>query len=339
MRIAILAPWFRTLAQLHGREIERLGGKAIVLTTPSQPDSEFGFVEEILLPAEVRTTRWLFPWAAAKRAVKRFAPDLVLADESWDLRFTALAGSRGRISAVHDPQPHDLAQRRTLGKRLAARAAGTGAHTLAFSARSADALGTDLWIPLTSEYPDDWVPPIPEKPRQDFVVLGRMHPYKNVPLILEGWAKFLATPEGRHSDDRLILLGDGAASFLGKVDRLSCRPGTYRTATALQILGGAKASLCVYTGASQSGVQRLSHQAGTSTVVSQAGSLAADQPPDHFVIRSDSSDQLSECMVRLVHPEAAASMGAQAAAFYDEKFSQAVVGERLWELLTALLGG
>src|SRR5437879_1155773 len=114
------------------------------------------------------------------------------------LRPALPADDRARLRTRARPAPARSANHRPVVARRAAR-------TVAFSAYVADRLGAVV-VPLTSDVPDADVPPEPAQ-RRDFVLYGRMSPYKNVPVALRAWQAHVESDAYR--GDRLLLIGDG----------------------------------------------------------------------------------------------------------------------------------
>ena len=119
--------------------------------------------------------------------------------------------------------------------------------------------------------------------RRDFLLLGRLQPYKNIDVVLEAWQRHV--DGGAWRGDELVLIGDGPLppvparirSVASGKDRYSAR----RTVAA------AKGSIAHYRRGSQSGVQVLSMQLGVMPIVSTVGGLSEYQPPGNPPIGID----------------------------------------------------
>jgi glycosyltransferase involved in cell wall biosynthesis len=183
-------------------------------------------------------------------------------------------------------------------------------------------------VPLTSDVPESDLPEPPLE-RHDFVLYGRMSPYKNVPIALRAWEKHLLS--GQHKGDRLILLGDGPLDVSEQVlpPRCEWRRERYSYSDVLPTLARAKASLVHYRHATQSGVQLLSMQLGVTPIVSNSGGLLEFQPPGEPGIGVDDVDGLAQVFAELADPETAQRRGDASRKHFERKFSAAAATERL----------
>lgn len=265
--------------------------------------------------------------------IRKFAPDVVVSDHARDPRFTAFVPMGVPLLLVtHDYRPHDAANATPILRRVN-RALSTrrAAAQVAFSENVADQLRADGHvchvIPLTSEMPETLTPPlVPAEQRSDFLVVGRLSTYKNVPYVLEAFRRHQASPSYR--GDRLCLVGKGDPGCA-----LPAEVEWHNAAFAFQDLAPrlarAKASIATYTAASQSGVQVVSMQCGTATVVSDAGGLAEYLPPTERPVALDDPDSLRRELDRLADPEAAGAAGADHRELYERRHS-VVATSKAW---------
>jgi glycosyltransferase involved in cell wall biosynthesis len=184
-------------------------------------------------------------------------------------------------------------------------------------------------VPLTSDVPEADLPSPPDE-RRDFVLYGRMSPYKNVPVALQAWEKHLAS--GRHRGDRLLLIGDGPID-VALPAHCEWRRGRYSYADVLPVLAQAKGSVVHYRLATQSGVQLLSMQLGVTPIVSDSGGLPEFQPPGEPGLGVDDVAGLAAAFDDLADPDVAAHRGKAARSHFAEHFGATRSAERLAAVL------
>jgi glycosyltransferase involved in cell wall biosynthesis len=161
--------------------------------------------------------------------------------------------------------------------------------------------------------------PVCAQARRDFVLIGRLNPYKNIDVVLDAWQAH--TDGDRWRGDDLVLLGDGHGIARTLPKHVVRRPGTYRYADVVSTVAAAKGSIIHYRRASQSGVQVLSMQLGVTPIVSPAGALPEFQPPGCSPVAVDDVTGLTAAFDRLADPVTAAHYGAVAAQHYAQRFS------------------
>jgi hypothetical protein len=339
MNVVLLAPWFRTLAQLHGAELAKSGHDVRVLTTDAHMQASYRLVDEVVVPARLRSVDGARGAMTLWRATGAPQPDVALLDETWDPRFLAAARRAERvIVAVHDARPHDDAQRKAgWQQRLMGRTRGAAAEFVCFGdsvAAELAPLGRPVTqLPLTSELPDDLAPaPQPAEARRDFVLLGRMHPYKNLRAVLRAWR--LHQTSSDYAGDRLVVWGTGDLPDIDDSTVVVRREG-FDLVGAARELATFKGSISAYTAASQSGVQVLSMQCGVASIVSRRGALVATQPPElrDRAVEPDDVQGIAAELGRLAHPVTAARDGSLSRAWYDARHAQGEVGRRLTALV------
>jgi glycosyltransferase involved in cell wall biosynthesis len=337
MNVVLLAPWFRTLAQLHGAELVKHGHDVRVVTTDAHMQASYQLVGEVVVPARLRSAAGVRGAVSAWQGTGR--PDVAVLDETWDPRFLSAARRARRvIVAVHDAAPHDEAQRKAGWQaRLMARTRHRAAEFVCFGdsvAAELSLLGRPVTqLPLTSELPDTAAPePRAAADRRDFVLLGRMHPYKNLDVVLAAWRRHVAS--GDYAGDRLVIWGTGAIPDITD-DSVVIRPEGFDLVTAARELGRFKASLSAYRAASQSGVQVLSMQCGVAAIVTRRGALADTQPPElrAHAVEPDDVEGIAAELGRLADPVTAARDGSLSRVWYDAQHAQGVVGRRLSALV------
>jgi glycosyltransferase involved in cell wall biosynthesis len=252
----------------------------------------------------------------ARRGADRTV-DLTLIDDTWDPRFglALLPLGRRSIVVVHDSRPHDATHAYGGWQRHSKRALLRRADALAcFSAAVERDLRRDhskpiIRLPLTS---DCWG--IPEEPsqhaRSGFVCLGRPRPYKNIRAVVEAWRRYRES--AAYQGDELIVMGSAEAHGISSDTRregVRWIPETLTYPDMLRVLRGAKANVCFYRAASQSGVQILAAQHGVATIASTVGGLGEYQTHGAPVVSRHDLDGLARAFAELSDPAHAHSVG------------------------------
>jgi glycosyltransferase involved in cell wall biosynthesis len=327
MRVLWLAPWFRTLATLWADGLRDLGHEVRVITTPLHFDPPALTRDDVEISAAWRSYAGLAELSSARAAVRRFAPNVVVAEHLRDPRFLALCpGSVPLVLTTHDAVPHDLANRvppmrkwstRWLERRCSVEV--TFSDAVARERNGANKHPVVV-IPLTSEMPDTlapmWVDP---QQRRDFVVAGRLSAYKNLPLVIAAYR--LHQQSSAYRQDRLVIVGDGDPGC-DLPDDVIWHRGRFRFADIAPKIAAAKASLCMYSAGSQSGVQLMAMQCGTPSLVSPVGGLAGYLPPGESAVDLDPKRLAAE-LSRLADPAVAANAGLRNRREYRSRFAVA----------------
>lgn len=340
-RILWLSPWLRSLARIQVEALRKQGAEVLLVTSDQHPESDTARDYELVLDPRFRTAAsWPASFAAWRR-VRAFRPQLVFAELVRDPRWIALAGRTPRIQLVHDDRPHDLGEQRPGYERAVFDRWGAGSvatvtysgYVAAAVAHRRDVAGTAVHVlPLTSDLEANLVPvPVNSDGRHDFVMIGRLNPYKNVDVVLQAWQRHVAG--GAWRGDNLVLIGDGPINPTALPKHTQWRRGSYRYHEVVETLAGAKASVAHYRRASQSGVQVLSMQLGVTPIVSAVGGLPEYQPPDCPPVAVDDIAGLAHAFDKLADPDVAASLGAAAARHYAQRFAVDHAVDRLLDLV------
>lgn len=351
LRVLWLSPWMRPLARIQADALRRRGVEVLLVTTDHHhPEADGARDYELVLDPRVRTAGTWPGCFAAWRRVREYRPHVVIAELVNDPRWIALAGSTPRIQLLHDDGPKDSIERRpgyerAVFERWGARATATVTYSDyvadAVAARR-DVAGTRMHVlPLCSDLPADLTPPfVDPEGRRDFVMIGRLHPYKNLDVVLAAWQRHVGGPNWRGDD--LVLIGDGPVGTL-PVHTLPAhtrwRPGKYRYVDIAPTLAAAKGSIAHYRRASQSGVQVVSMQLGVTPIVSTAGGLPEFQPPGCPPIGVDDVAGLAAAFDELADPVTAAVRGADAQRHFTRRFAVDRGAERLLDVVDEVLAG
>lgn len=323
MRVLWIAPWGRALARVYLDEMVRQGHEVLLVTTTKHFEkSHLARYERFISGAPKNPRSWPSAFAADS-AARRLRPDVVVADQFYDPRLLPMTRLAPLATIVHDDRPHDPAEREAWHHRQVVRRLTDRADLLlTFSEHVATAIGAHLRTPiatvaLPSDAPEALVPPVvPAEQRRDFVLVGRIGPYKNVPLTVQAWQRHVASPAYR--GDRLIILGDGSEEAVGPLpESVEWRREPYQFAEMMPVLARAKASLAYYRLATQSGVQVISMQCATPVLAADTGGLPEYLPPGEMPVPVDDPAALAAAFDRLADPARAAAQGRAGRAYYD----------------------
>lgn len=212
-------------------------------------------------------------------------------------------------------------------------------HVATALATRRDVAGTRVHVlPLCSDLAADLVPPFVEpQGRRDFVMIGRLNPYKNLDVVLQAWQRHVAGPGWR--GDHLVLIGDGPVDAGTLPEQTRWQPGKYRYVDISTTLAAAKGSIAHYRRASQSGVQVVSMQLGVMPIVSAAGGLPEFQPPGCPPIDVDDVAGLAAAFDQLADPLTAARCGADAKRHFAQRFAVDHGADQLLNVITEVLAG
>jgi glycosyltransferase involved in cell wall biosynthesis len=327
--------------RVQAEALMRRSADVLLVTSDQHPESDAARDYELVLDPRFRTAATWLPTFKAWRRVREFRPDVVIAELVRDPRWIALAGLAPRIQVVHDDRPHDPdevtpAYERAVFDRWGARSAATitySDHVATAVVARRDVTGTPVHVvPLASDLDLDRVPPfVPPEGRRDFVMFGRLNPYKNVDVVLDAWRRHVAG--GRWRGDNLVLIGDGPLDAAALPEHTRWRNGSFRYSDVVPTLVAAKGSIAHYRRASQSGVQVLSMQLGVMPIVSTAGALPEYQPPGCAPVGVDDVAGLAAAFDLLADPVSAAQHGAEAARHYAQRCAVDLVAARFLEVI------
>ena len=340
-RVLWLSPLRRPLARVQAEELRERGIDVLLVTTDQHPESDTARDYELVLDLRFRTAS---TWLAARRRIRGYRPDVVIAEMVWDPRWIALAGRAPRIQLVHDERRDNGGpQRRVCARAIFDRWGSRSAATVTYSNYAAiavatrrDVAGTGVnVVPLCSDLDPALVPSFvgPDE-RHDFVVAGRLGSHKNIDVVLEAWQRHV--DGGSWRGDELLLIGNGPLVIRTLPAYVRWRPGNYRYADVVSTMAAAKGSVAHYRGASQSGVQMLSMHLGVMPIVSPVGGLPEYQPPVFPPIAVDNVAGLTAAFDELSDPLTATLRGAAAARHYADWFAVDHAVDGLWNVLTAV---
>ncbi|GAB3018689.1 glycosyltransferase family 4 protein [Mycobacterium bourgelatii] len=344
-RVLWLSPWLRPLARVQAEALQRRGTEVLLVTSDQHPESDAPRSYELVLDPRFRTVATWPDTVAAWRRVRDFRADVVITELVRDPRWIALTGRKPRIQLVHDDRPHDAGEQRPAYERAVfdrwgARSAATVTYSryvaAAVTARR-DVAGTDVHVvPLTSDLDAKHVPSLVSSyERRDFVMIGRLNPYKNIDVVLEAWRRHVDGGEWR--GDNLVLIGDGQLGDRRLPKHTQWRAGRYRYSDVIEMLAAAKGSVAHYRRASQSGVQVLSMQQAVMPIVSTAGGLPEYQPPECAPVGIDDVAGLAATFDRLADPAVAARSGVVAARHYAQRCTVEHAADGLLKVIDEVL--
>lgn len=335
----------RPLARVQTEALRRRGTDVLLVTSDLHPESDAARDYELVLDPRFRAAATWPASLAAWRRIRQYRPQIVVAELVRDPRWLALAGRVPRVQLVHDDRPHDILEQQPAYERAVLQRWGAySAATITYSnyvaaavATRRDIAGTQLRVaPLTSDLDTELVPAFVGAPgRRDFVMIGRLNPYKNIDVVLEAWQRH-NTGNGWRGDD-LVLIGDGALTGRPLPRHTRWLAGRYRYSELVTRLAAAKGSVAHYRQASQSGVQVLSMQLGVTPVISTVGGLPEYQPPGCPAVDVDDVDGLAAAFDELADPYIAALRGAAAARHYAARFTVDHAADRLLDVLNEVV--
>lgn len=331
----------RPLARVQTEALRRRGADVLLVTSDQHPESGPARDYELVLDPRFRTAATWGPSFAAWRRIRRYRPDVVITELVRDPRWIALAGLVPRIQLVHDDRPHDAGEQRPsyeleVFDRWGARSTATVTYSDYVAARVTtrrDVTGMPVHVlPLTSDLdPSLAAEPLGPQRRRDFVMIGRLNPYKNVEVVLRAWQQHV--DGNRWRGDKLVLIGEASIDAARLPPHTEWRSGSYRYSDVLDTLATAKGSVAHYRRASQSGVQVLSMQLGVMPIVSDRGGLPEYQPPECRPVGVDDISGLAKAFNELADPACAARLGALAARHYAQRLTADHAAERLLDVI------
>nr|BBX80863.1 hypothetical protein MFLOJ_46500 [Mycobacterium florentinum] len=330
---------------MQSEALIRHGAEVLLVTSDQHPESDAARDYELVLDPRFKTAATWLPTLKAWRQIRAFRPDVVIAELVRDPRWIALAGRVPRIQVVHDDRPHDPDEQRpayetAVFDRWGARSAATITYSNFVAtavANNRDVAGTPVHVvPLASDVDLPRIPPfVGPEARRDFVLFGRLNPYKNVDVVLAAWQRHVVG--GGWRGDNLVLIGNGSLDAAALPKHVRWRTGSFRYADVIPTLAAAKGSVSHYRRASQSGVQVLSMQLGVMPIVSTAGALPEYQPPGCTPIDVDDVAGLAAAFDLLADPAVAARLGAEAARYYEQRCAVDIVAERFLDVIAEVL--
>ena len=91
-RVLWLSPWTRPAVRVQAEALLRHGADVLLVTSDQHPESDSAREYELVLDPRFRTAATWLPTLKALRRVRRFRPDIVIAELVRDPRWIALAG-------------------------------------------------------------------------------------------------------------------------------------------------------------------------------------------------------------------------------------------------------
>jgi glycosyltransferase involved in cell wall biosynthesis len=324
----------RTLARVHVEALQDAGHECVLVTSDQHYEKVSARPYERVLDPRLKDLRTFGPLMRTVQEARDWRPHVVVVELVWDPRWTMFARLAPTVHLIHDDQPHDRTEIRPgWQRRMFNRFSRRATRVVAFSEYVAKRLPYPASVvPLTSDVAEVDLPELPLG-RHDFVLYGRMAPYKNVPVALRAWERHLLS--GQHKGDRLILLGDGPLDVSEQDLPPHCewRRERYSYSDVLPIVARAKGSLSHYRYATQSGVQLLSMQLGVTPIISDSGGLPEFQPPGEPALDVNDVEGLAAVFNELADPDTAQRRGDASRKHFEREFTAALAAERLADVL------
>ena len=211
---------------------------------------------------------------ATRRALRRFAPQVVHVHENHDPRLLALTAGYPMVLTVHDPLGHPGAPALTRSEKWAFRRWFRRADRFVVHGQ---ALVEEL-APIVGGAPIAVIPhgttprarPLRTPESASVLLFGRLEQYKGVEVLVAA----MRLVWERRPDVRLVVAGAGPAARLVPADpRMSLRARYISEDEVGPLLAAASLVALPYTQASQSGVGLLAIAEGVPVVVSDLGAL------------------------------------------------------------------
>lgn len=344
MRVLWLSPWMRTLARVHCEGLHDLGADVLLLTSDQHPQPLERQDWELVLDPRPKTARTWPEFAKSLAVVRKFRPEVVVSELVRDPRWLAFGLGIPRVNLIHDNRPHDPDEERPSWERaLFNRWGAASAATLCFSEYVRIPVAAAMpghrvqSVPLTSDLPQVLVPPfVPAEQRRDFVMVGRLNGYKNLPAVLRAWDRHVRSD--RYRGDTLRLLGTSDLDLPKLPPNTVWHNESYDYRDVISVLAHAKGSVAFYLRATQSGVQVLSQQLGVMPIISTEGALPEFQPAQFPALDSSDIEGLATAFGHLADPETAVRMGAVAMRHYEERYHARIVAQHLHDRLNDVIG-
>lgn len=291
-RVVLACDFFLRYTSMLAAGMERAGAEVAMLTRDH--DQEFGDVQgaaaefvaaattpavrRVVVPGQVRSPRGLAGALAARRAIRRFAPDVVHLQASIgnDIRLIFASGARPRRFAltVHDPVRHPgeyVARTASLGNRALVRSAGL---IFVHAAALRDELVRFAWprapiVVVPHGVDPGEARPLPDRPA--ILFFGRLGHYKGLDVLLDSMsAVWEELPQAE-----LTVAGAGELEDHPALadPRVTVRAEHIPDAEVPTLFAAATCVALPYRQASQSGVGSLAKRHGRPLVVSAIGGL------------------------------------------------------------------
>jgi glycosyltransferase involved in cell wall biosynthesis len=335
MRVLWIAPWGRPLARVFCDELVRTRTEVLLVTSGQHYEQwDRPAPYEMLITGSPKQPKSYPGVARAIAAARRFHADVIVAEEFTDPRLLPLLSGAPHATLVHDDAPHDHTEQRKPHHRIVFNRVAEHADLLiTFSDFVAEAVRrrwptAAVTVPLPSDAGEHHVPPfVTAENRRDFVLLGRINPYKNVPAALRAWSEHIASPAYR--GDKLVIIGEGNQADLALPPHCEWRRERFQFSDVMPVLAAAKASLVHYSSATQSGVQVISMQCGTPALVSDIGGLPEYLPPGETPVGVTDHAGLVAALARFADPGYAAERGLAGRKHYDARYHPAPAAQAL----------
>jgi len=214
--------------------------------------------------------------ATARRAIKRFNPDVVLVHENLDPRLLLAVRGFPIVYTIHDPTPHPGANRDRLTLRMASSSWKRAAKRfVVHGERLVDDLPDDIRsrkttvvIPHGAEVQEH---PLPTPAALNVLLFGRLTEYKGVDVLVEAMSSVWES----HPDATLTVAGRGPESAKVPANpRINLINRYIPESEVTELFSSATVCVLPYTQASQSGVGLLALSMGVPTVVTDVGALS-----------------------------------------------------------------
>jgi len=352
MRVALVCDWF--LKYVRPLATSLAAGGADVLLVCRDHAWEFGGdhgereaclealdragVRVAVVPGRVSEPGRLGGAARAARTLRRFAPDVVHAQDNGDPRLLGSAAGHPLVLTLHDPVPHSGAPAPSRLARAVRRAWLRRANSIiVHGARLADEVGPRVGRDRVVVVPHGTTTrecPLVRPVRRSVLLFGRLEPYKGVHVLTEAMARVWRT----RPDVGLTIAGEGpCVPRLPAGAPVRVRVGYVPEAELEAAFAAASLLALPYLDASQSGVGLLAIGRGVPAVVTDAGSLPDLACRSELVCPPGDARALAGAI--LAHVDHGRDLREEVIAHARERFAWPVVADRTLEVYRRAAGG
>ena len=294
-KIALVWPWFCTLADNYSQLINEMGIETLIITTKNNWNYVSLSTNSLTLE-KIKISNLIPDIFQVRQALNSFSPDLIIQEESTDPRFIVSSFYKKPHfwKCRHDPEPHDenhfLTARQNMTVKLNT---FRNEQTLSFSMNSMKAMNSKKMWNLVPEIPFNSLPKHAEiqAPRQNFVTFGRIEKYKNIEWLADTWEKNCNS----FNNEKLYIYGSAPKDLSSThVVHINTR---YSAADLLPRLSTFRASIFPYLTATQSGTVLFSQSGSLASIISPLPGLIENQGSRKHLMASNSDEESLKALV------------------------------------------
>jgi alpha-maltose-1-phosphate synthase len=306
--------WYLKYTAAYAHSLRRAGADVALVSRghalefggdASERDRVFGElrregVQILVLPGRISSIAGLRPMLAARRAVRRWRPDVVHVQENHDPRLWFVTHGFPRVLTIHDPTPHHGAPTLSVAQAFVFRA---WLHSVDRVIVHGDRLRARIPFRLAQRVavvPHGTAPadrPLPPPQEKSVLLFGRLEAYKGVRTLRDA----MEIVWGTRPDVRLLVYGAGPeARHLANDARIEKSIGYVPEEAVDTVFARASLVVLPYLGGSQSGVGAHAVGRGIPTIVSDVGALPELALSPEFVVPPGDAASLAAAILRHV---------------------------------------